>query len=156
MVTCWQLSTCSPVGRVYEVARPPSRGRLSNRDKRKPASASATAEDSPASPPPITIRLFESIFARPPAALRPHQDPRFFPSREAHAAGTDIIPAAFNFRQNAAVDPAQRPERGATVAIDHGKKLPALPVEAPGALGLESEQLTGLLSRRRCGNFGSA
>jgi len=49
----WQLSTTSPVpGCSQEEARPPRKGRFSNRVTRKPASERAQAAASPARPPP--------------------------------------------------------------------------------------------------------
>jgi len=49
ILTCWQLSTSSPVtGSLKELARPPSLGRLSNRVIRKPRS---TKHDAAARPP---------------------------------------------------------------------------------------------------------
>src|SRR5690348_8772416 len=57
MLTCWQLSTNSPVaGSGNELARPPSLGRLSRIVIRSPRSTRHDATARPASPPPtITI-----------------------------------------------------------------------------------------------------
>ena len=53
MATCWQLSIRSPVVLSRkELARPPSRGRLSSTVTAQPRGARAAAAASPASPPP--------------------------------------------------------------------------------------------------------
>jgi hypothetical protein len=53
MLTCWQLSTNSPVtGSLKELARPPNRGRLSTIVIRRPRSTRAEAVARPAKPPP--------------------------------------------------------------------------------------------------------
>src|SRR5580704_18108693 len=103
---------CSPPGSTYDAARPPRWGRFSSNRTRRPASASATAEESPARPPPITITLFEDIGLGIPAEARANQDAGFFGSAEAHAFGEDIIPARLDAAKQAAVNSRERPERG--------------------------------------------
>src|SRR5579871_3402397 len=125
---------------MYEAARPPRWGRFSSKRTRKPASASATAEASPASPPPITITLFEDIRLGIPAEARAHQDAGFFGSADAHAFGENIIPARLDAAKQAAVNSGERPERCAGVFVDERDQADAFAVEIPGARGLVLQQ----------------
>ena len=58
ILTCWHASMSCPVtGSENDDARPPSRGRDSMTVTANPRSASATAADSPAKPPPTIARV---------------------------------------------------------------------------------------------------
>src|SRR5258708_20123301 len=87
-VTCWQLSTCSPSGNTYDVARPPRNGRCSNRRTRQPASASATPADSPPSPPPITITFCKDVLFRVAPKSRLRHPPYLPPLPPPHPPST--------------------------------------------------------------------
>src|SRR5258708_1197288 len=69
---------CPRSGNTEEFARPPRKGRCSNRRTRQPDSASATPAASPASPPPITITLFKDILFRVAAEARLGDEHHFF------------------------------------------------------------------------------
>ena len=70
MLTCWQLSTSSPVtGSVNELARPPSLGRLSSSVIRRPRPTSPDAAARPARPPPTITTWGGGGLC--PSAIRP-------------------------------------------------------------------------------------
>src|SRR5580704_15500256 len=111
---------CSPPGSTYDAARPPRWGFFSSNRTRKPASASATAEESPARPPPITITLFEDIFLGVPAEPCAQQDPCFFRSAQPCTLGEYIITARFDAPKQAAVDSRERPKSGSCIPMNLG------------------------------------
>src|ERR1700686_5316115 len=102
---------------MYDAARPPKWGRFSSKRTRKPASASATADESPARPPPITITLFEDIVLGVPAQPRAQQNPCLFGSAQPHTLGENIVAAFFDPPQQTAIDPRQGPKRGARIRM---------------------------------------
>src|SRR3982751_5659054 len=103
-MTCWPLSTSSPVSRsMNAVARPPSSPRASSTRTRCPASASAVAADRPATPAPTTaisnlalLTVARSDPRKDAAIDTPHDARRHQPARIApwqHGVGTAVIVA---------------------------------------------------------------
>src|SRR5580704_12364487 len=105
-----------------------------------PASASATAEDSPASPPPITRTLCEGILLPPAAHPRRQEILNFFRTRQGNAGRENIEVTLFDPRQKAAVGANQSPERGAAVGIDTVNQLRAFVIKVPRAICFEFEE----------------
>ena len=96
-------------------------GTLFQQTNARPASASATAEDSPARPPPITRTLCEGITL--PSAGSARREARrqeildFFGIGKRNARTEDVEIAFFDSGEQAAVRANQRPESGAAVRI---------------------------------------
>src|SRR5690348_7194779 len=101
-----------------------------------PASASATAQASPARPPPITKTLCEGISLPPTRHPSSEKILKFFRSRQRNARGKHVKPAFFDSRQKAAIGPNQGPQRGAAVRVHFIHQGRALFVKPPRARGL--------------------
>src|SRR6202035_1111637 len=100
-------------------------------------SASATAEESPARPPPITITLFEDIVLGVPAKPRTQKDPGFFGGAQPYAFGENIVAALFDAPQQPAINARQRPESGPRVGVYVGNQFHAFTVKIQSASGFE-------------------
>src|SRR6202049_764598 len=122
---------CSPPGSANEEARPPRNGLCSSSFTRNPASASATPEESPARPPPITITLFEDIRLRPPAPNSAQEDARLLRGIQPHTRGKHIKVALFDTSQQTAIDPRQGPQSRPAVRVDFANEPSPFAIEFP-------------------------
>src|SRR5690348_11920432 len=118
-----------------------------------PASASATAQASPARPPPITKTLCEGIPL--PPTRHPSSDKilKLFCARQRNARGKDIKSAFFDSREKAAIGTNQRPQRGPTVRVHFIHERRALFVKVPRARGLNCQKALNP-RRQRAAQFG--
>src|SRR3954471_12126055 len=159
-MTCWPLSTSSPVSRSRNaVARPPSSPRASSTSTRSPASASAVAAANPAMPAPATAMsngfMKRGEYACPSKRSAAGDrgtgpgrrgDQRALRTRHADDAAEDVVVGRFDPAEDSAIDRTHDPRRDQPARVDPGQRGVGAAVVVAGALRLEREQL---FDRRR-------
>src|SRR5579863_6612709 len=113
-----------------------------------PASASATAEASPARPPPITRTLCEGIPLPPTRHPRCQEILKFLGARQRNAPGKDVESTLFDSCEKAAVCPNQRPQSSAAVRVHFVHQRRALFVKLPRARSLDFQKALDLRRQR--------
>src|SRR5881394_776448 len=105
MNRCWPLSTSSPFS-LKEYARPPRCGFLSSTSTLRPLSASATAHESPAKPPPSTMTSGVSE----PMAVEPglQREERLAPAGQARLLEQHAELARLDLVEEALIDVGHR------------------------------------------------
>ena len=160
MLTCWQLSTCSPVtGSVNELARPPSRGRLSRRVIRSPRpdqrrggrqAGQAAADDdhvgrgavSTTGSAPGGLREIR-LGAGESARERSDGDGRLPPGGQGDPRRQDVVVAAGDLVEQGPIDADDRPEHGTPHRRDQAGERGGLAVVTRRRVGLRIRAARG-------------
>src|SRR5262245_1204186 len=140
MSACWPLSTTAPVSASRkDDARPPSRVRASSTVTRVPRSASATAADRPAKPPPMTTTCGMSNRQLGPPPRRERQ-PDALVARQRNALVEDVEAARFDPGEEPLVDQSHRLGRRERAPILRRERATRAQIVGAGTPALERHE----------------